>query len=327
MPEAPVSVAIPVRDGGAPLRGVLESRAPPSVAHELIVCDTGSRDGSAQLAREHGARVIEIAPGEFGHGRTRNMLMRESSGAHVAFLSQDAEPADERWLEGLLGGFELDAQVALVYGPYVARPQAPARVHSELRRWFGSLAPAGEPVVERLQPGEREHARELLVGRRGFFSDANACVAKRAWELVPFREIDYAEDRALALDMLIAGYAKAYVPAAGVLHSHSYSPAQQLRRSFDEGRALREVYGWREAAGPRHALRRLRGELGAAAREQRVERPGGLAAAVTLAAVTCDQMIRIVGSQLGGRSEMLPQRLRRQLSLERRDGAPAERGR
>ena len=88
------------------------------------------------------------------------------------------------------------------------------------------------------------------MGRRGFFTDSNACVSREAWRRVPFREVSYAEDRVLAIDMLRAGYAKAYVPDAAVSHSHDYTTSQQLRRSFDEARALREVYGWREPASP-----------------------------------------------------------------------------
>ena len=79
---------------------------------------------------------------------------------------------------------------------------------------------------------------------------------------MPFREVPYAEDRVLAIDMLRAGYAKAFVPEAAVLHSHDYTPLEQLRRCFDEWRGLREVYGWREPASPaapaRPAARRAR---------------------------------------------------------------------
>ncbi len=60
----------------------------------------------------------------------------------------------------------------------------------------------------------------------------------------------------LAIDMLRAGYAKAFVPEAAVVHSHDYTPLQQLRRCFDEWRGLREVYGWREPASPAHLLSR-----------------------------------------------------------------------
>src|ERR1700716_4208517 len=96
MPE--VSVAIPVRDGGPLFAGVLSSLAGQSVEHELVVCDSGSRDGSRELAIDHGARVIDIAPGLFSHGGVRNRLMQTAGGTHVALLTQDAEPADADWL-------------------------------------------------------------------------------------------------------------------------------------------------------------------------------------------------------------------------------------
>ena len=53
-----------------------------------------------------------------------------------------------------------------------------------------------------------------------FFTDANGCVARDAWERVPFRGVAYAEDQLLARDMLAAGYVKVYRPDAAVIHSH-----------------------------------------------------------------------------------------------------------
>jgi GT2 family glycosyltransferase len=299
-----VTVAIPVRDGGPLLERTLAALASQTVEHELVVCDSGSLDGSAQAARAHGARVIEIAPAEFGHGATRNLLMAQAQGAHVALLTQDAEPAGERWLEELLGGFELAEDVGIVYGPYLPRPDAPPPVARELEGWFGSLAPDGAPRVERLDERERALGAGALVrqndwelvGRRGFFTDANACLARAAWERVPFRDVPYAEDRVLALDALRAGYAKAYVPAAGVVHSHAYTPAQELRRAFDEWRGLLEVYGWRRPLDPRHLVRELRG------------------------APSLHNMLRLIGAVLGSRADRLPPGLRRRLSLEGRVG-------
>src|ERR1022692_1494164 len=265
--SASVTVAIPVRDGGKLLAGTLHALARQSVEHELLICDSGSGDGSIEVARAHGARVLEIAPREFNHGATRNLLVGEARGAHVALLTQDADPADEHWLERLLAAFALGADVGIVYGPYIPRADASEAVRGELARWFGSLSPDGTPQVERLLDPERLRPVSDLLGRSGFFTDANACVSREAWERVPFREVAYAEDRVLAIDMLRAGFAKAFVPRAGVLHSHDYSPTEQLRRSFDEWRGLREVYGWREPASPRRLVRSLRGELGATRRE------------------------------------------------------------
>ncbi len=320
MTEPEATVAIPTRNGGVLLERTLAALARQTVKHELLVCDSGSTDDSAVLARTHGARVLAIAPSQFSHGGTRNLLMKNASGARVAFLTQDAEPASERWLERLLGGFGLANDVAIVYGPYHPRPHAAAPVRVELERWFTSLAPDERPRVERLESQERSLPVADLMGRRGFFTDANACLARAAWEHVPFREVHYAEDRVLAIDMLRAGYAKAFVPDAAVLHSHDYTTLQELRRCFDEWRGLREVYGWREPASPAHLLRGLRGELGRA-REELIAQdvPAGRRRA-TLAAVARHHAVCRTGALLGSRAERLPAGARRRLSLEGRAG-------
>jgi GT2 family glycosyltransferase len=336
---AEVTVAIPVRDGGALLQRTLRALCAQTVAHELLVCDSGSSDGSPELAREHGARVLQIAPERFSHGGTRNLLMNEASGGHVAFLTQDAEPADERWLERLLGGFALAPDVGIVYGPYLPRPDASPPVRMELERWFTSLSPDGAPRVDRLDesergrsggpgeqglptlargPGGRGLPAFALMGPRGFFSDANACLARRAWLRAPFREVPYAEDRVLAIDMLRAGFAKAFVPSAGVLHSHAYTSTEELRRCFDEWRGLREVFGWREPASPVQLTRKLRGELGWARGELEREGVSPSRRRATLAAVTRHHVVRLAGALLGSRAERLPASARRRLSLEGR---------
>jgi GT2 family glycosyltransferase len=318
MDESRVTVAIPTRDGGERLVRVLGALAGQTVAHELLVCDSGSDDGSVQAARAHGARVIEIEPERFSHGGTRNLLMREAVGARVAFLTQDAEPADEHWLERLLGGLELADDVGIVFGPYRPRPEASRAVRMELECWFASLSPDGAPQLERLREDERALPAVELIGRRGFFTDANACVARSAWEQVPFREVAYAEDRVLAIDMLRAGYAKAFVPDAAVLHSHEYTTLQELRRCFDEWRGLREVYGWREPVTPSHLACQLRGQLGQARRELAADDVPAAERRATLAAVSRHHMARLAGAVLGSRADLLPARVRRQLSLERR---------
>ncbi|MGH2865049.1 MAG: glycosyltransferase family 2 protein [Solirubrobacteraceae bacterium] len=315
-----VSVAIPVRDGGELFADVLRALEAQSVEHELVVCDSGSTDGSLELAREQATQVLEVAPGDFSHGGVRNRLMSAASGTHVALLTQDSEPADTRWLERLLGGFGLAADVALVYGPYRSRPGAPAPVRLELERWFASLSADGAPQVERLLEAERSLAAVELVGRRGFFTDANAAIARWAWERTPFREVPYAEDRVLAIDMLRAGHAKAFVPQAGVIHSHAYTSSEQLRRCFDEWRGLREVYGWREPASPTHLLAQLRGELGQTQRTLIVQGVSSSRCWATLAMVARHHVLCRAGALLGSRADRLPAAVTRKLSLERRAG-------
>jgi glycosyltransferase involved in cell wall biosynthesis len=316
-----VTVAIPVKDGAATLERTLQAlAAQQGIEAELLVCDSGSRDGSVALARHYGAEVIEIAPEEFSHGATRNLLMERSSGDHVAFLTQDAVPAHRDWLATLLAAFALAGDVALAFGPYVPNPGASPMVARELTAWFDSFAADGGPRIDRLGPSERAIRALELLGPRGFFTDANGMVARAAWQEVPFRPIRYAEDHALAHDMLRAGYAKAYLPAAGVLHSHEYSPWERLRRSFDEARALSEVYGYVEPGGWRRNALKVWGLVGADYRWFRDgEPPNRLGGGLRLLPQAAAHHTGVtLGALLGSRAPRLPDRLTTMLSLERR---------
>jgi rhamnosyltransferase len=286
------------------------------VSLELIVCDSASDDDSVSIARDYGAEVIEIPVERFSHGETRNLLMRRAHGEHVAFLTQDAVPADDGWLGRLLEGFTLAPDVALVYGPYRPRADASPLVARELTEWFRSFAPDGAPRVDGLGPSERTIPATELQGIRGFFTDANGCLARAAWEVVPFRPAPYAEDRAIAMDMLRAGYAKVYVPQASVIHSHDYSTLGWLRRSFDEARAVRDVYGYVESAEIRRNALMVWGKVGADLRW--VHAHGGRRSPALIARSLSYHLLRTAGALLGARAAALPDSVVRTLSLERR---------
>jgi len=315
MPE--VTVALPVLNGGALLDEVLAAvRGQRDVdGIELLVCDSGSTDGSVQVARRRGAEVIEIPRGAFAHGPTRNALMESASGEVVAFLTQDATPADEHWLARLLSGFELADDVALVHGSYRPRPDASPSVSRELEQFFAAMAPDGAAVVDRPTP---DGAWRGVSARASFFTDANGAVARRAWERVPFPDVAYAEDRLLALRMLEAGFAKAFVPAAAVVHSHDYRAGDLFRRYFDEFRGLRETFGHVEPLDPRRTLGVLQAQVAADRAWCRARGARGRELRLATLRSARHFAIRALGSQLGSRADHLPAAVRRACSLERR---------
>ncbi len=317
-----VTVAIPTRDAGPDLRRTLAAVRAQRVDSELelLVCDSGSSDETPELARSYGATVIEIPPQSFSHGGTRNLLMERARGEHVAFLTQDAVPAADDWLASLLTAFGLAPAVGLAFGPYRPRPDASVSVARELTAWFDSLS-SGGPVIDALEDEWRAAPPRHFLGRLGFFTDANGCIARAAWTQVPFRHVAYAEDQLLAQDMLRAGFAKVYVPAAAVIHSHDYSAWGWVRRSFDEARALQEIYGW--SVNPRTAARNLRGNVAADRRWARAadgearRRPRRGDAALLTASLGHHGAVAI-GELLGGRAQRLPESVVRRLSLEGR---------
>lgn len=311
-----VTVAIPTRNAGQGFSRTLTAIRAQQVRDrevELLICDSGSSDDTVALARSHGAEIIEIPPEQFSHGGTRNLLMSRSWGDHVAFLTQDAVPAAADWLSALLAGFALAPGVGLVFGPYRPQPDAGLSVVRELTSWFESFSD-GAPRIDALAPEARGAPPRHFMGHLGFFTDANGCVARAAWREVPFRKVAYAEDRLLAQDMLRAGYAKVYVPEAAVIHSHEYSTVQWLRRSFDEARAVREVYG--SALGPRAAIDNVRGGVSG---DRRWAREHGCGSGPrVLGASLLHHGARSAGTFLGGRAERLPPRVAARLSLEGR---------
>jgi glycosyltransferase involved in cell wall biosynthesis len=101
---------IPTRNSVAVLPGCLESlRAQTVPPDEVIVCDGGSTDGTASLAREAGATVLSSAPNR-SLQRNRGALRAQST--YVLFVDSDMY-LTSRVVEECVRGFG-DADAALV---------------------------------------------------------------------------------------------------------------------------------------------------------------------------------------------------------------------
>ena len=73
---------------------------------EIIVIDSESEDATVRMAEQAGFRTLKVKRSEFDHGGTRNYAVAMSKGDIVMFLSQDALPSDEHYVENMLAGFE-----------------------------------------------------------------------------------------------------------------------------------------------------------------------------------------------------------------------------
>ncbi len=137
--------------------------------------DSGSRDRSVAIARSAGVELLQIAPGEFAHGRTRNLGAERTSGELICFLTQDATPCPG-WLSAYREAFALADRVGAAFGPHRPRPETSPMIARELTEFFAAFSPDGRPAVQRR-------------GEPSFLSNVNACYSRACWEEVRFREV------------------------------------------------------------------------------------------------------------------------------------------
>lgn len=292
----PVSIVILTKNGGKRFVEALEAmkRLDTAVPYEVIVIDSGSTDGTPEIAERHRARVHRIRPEEFGHGRTRNLGASLARGEIVVYLTQDAVPASPRWLSALTAPLG-DPQVAGVYGRQLPDQTSP------MEHFFLETVYPAQRIVKRL---DRHRPRFFDL----FFSDVNSAIRKSVWGRYPFPEdVLMSEDQYWAGAALLAGYTIVYEPTAAVWHSHRYTLGRLFRRNFDSGASLVEM---------RQELRGLMGRFGVSylARELAWMVRRRLWGAIPYA--LCYEGCRAAGFWVGTHSRRLPRVLKRRLSLQ-----------
>ncbi len=266
---------------------------------EVVLIDSGSTDGTLETARSFPVSIHTIPPEEFGHGRTRNLGASLARGKVLVFLVQDAEPADEGFLDSLLGPLARDPQLAATYARQVPRPDA-SPVEAELVRH--TYPP--RPSVRRLEgKGDRPTIGAV------FFSNVASAIRRDLWRRFPFDEtLIMSEDQEWAGRVLRAGHRIAYCPDAVVVHSHGYPLSKVLRRNFDSGHSLVGIVHDRPAGMVAYELRFLGAATAGLVRRGRP---------LWIVWLLFHETARATGFFLGRHAGLLPARWRRALSLHR----------
>jgi rhamnosyltransferase len=207
---------------------------------EVLVLDSGSTDRTLEIVASHpSVRLHEIPNSEFGHGRTRNLAASLSSAEIIAYLTQDAIPASERWLAELVDPLLRYPDVVGVTGRQEPRTYCFPLLKYEINAVFDGLGPSFGTALFRWDEARGPIA---LGDAQAFYSDVNSA-ARRSVLIgeIPYRDVPYAEDQLFGFDALSAGYAKAYSGRGVVVHSNDLTLAQYSKRMFDETVGLREI--------------------------------------------------------------------------------------
>ena len=136
---------------------------------EILVVDSSSEDATQDIVASYAGRGVSldvIERTEFNHGATRHRAFMRTVGDYTLFMTQDAVPAGDRYIERLTAPLEADKAIALVSGRQLPKPDA--RRFEQLVREFNY---PDEPSVR--------GAEDLLsYGIKTFFA-SDVCSAYR----------------------------------------------------------------------------------------------------------------------------------------------------
>jgi rhamnosyltransferase len=194
--------------------------------YEIIVIDSGSADGTPDIAQSYPVKLVRIKPEEFHHGRTRNLGAEQATGKVLVYITQDALPLRNNWLHKLTDDLK-NPQVAMVVGR-----QIPWQTTKPPEKFFYSYY-FPEHKIEVVR-GASDYYRDNM-----FISNVNSAIKRDVWQQFKFSEdVVRAEDKEIAKRILLFGWKIVYQPEAVVYHAHDFGLRSIFQRSVDVGIAL-----------------------------------------------------------------------------------------
>jgi rhamnosyltransferase len=216
MKKIKTSIVILTKNNGKTIGKVLQQIYAQNINDdfEIIVVDSGSNDQTLEKLSQYSVRLYTIHPGDFGHAQTRNLASQYAKGDYLVYLSADAIPANENWLENLVEKLANERQI-----PYQDTPP--------MERFF----------IQKNYPAtiDNSYSNTGFI-MNAFFSNVNSAIKRSVWEKIQFNEkLIISEDHDWAKKAEDLGYKILYIPDACVFHSHNYGLLQVFKRYFDSG--------------------------------------------------------------------------------------------
>jgi len=218
MSEPRASVVVRAKNEARAIERAFKALRRQTVPVEIVVVDSGSTDGTVEIASRWCDRLIEIPAERFTYGHSANLGAEAARAPFHLCLSAHCVPERDDWVELSLRHYAR-ADVAATNGI--------------------QTLPDGTPV-EGVFYQDADHVRAHLLW--GFSNHASSWRAD-VWREQPFdAELSSSEDREWAMRVTDAGWLIAFDPALWVDLSHQWNGGAlfQYRRRAMETRGLAE---------------------------------------------------------------------------------------
>jgi rhamnosyltransferase len=280
---------------------LLPTSLPPLLAMSprcrVLVVDSSSNDGTAEIAAASGAEVMEIPQREFNHGTTREMARHAIGTDIVVMMTHDAIAVGTDMIRNLVAPI-VNGDAAVSYARQLAHDGAD--FFESFPREFNY------PAYSEL----RSSNDIKNLGPRTFFCSDSCC----AWlnsaldSIGGFQRTLTAEDVEAAAKLIHAGFKIAYQADALVKHSHQYRLWEEFCRHFDTGyfRALQKDLIFASGGDSRRGTAFIFAMLSRLWRKSPKKIPYAIA---TIAA-------KFAGYHIGYHGRMLPTKLKEHLSSQ-----------
>ncbi len=218
---APLATVVVPAHNAAPTLGeclrALLHQTLPREAYEVLVVDDGSADGTAEVARALGVRVLRQP--HRGAAAARNLGARHAQGGILCFTDADCRPAPD-WLAELLAPFQADLGVAGVRGVYRSDQREPV---ARLVQWeYEDRYRRTEtfPQIDFVDTYSAAYRTDLFLVHGGFD------------ESFPGASV---EDQEFSFRLATQGYRLVFQPRAVVYHRHPATWRAYARKKFRIG--------------------------------------------------------------------------------------------
>ena len=222
-----ISVIIPTRNAEKYINNLVINLLNQTIQpFEIIVIDTNSKDNTKNICSLYKkVKFININEGEFNHGGTRNKAASKANGDILVFMTQDAVPENNRFIEELIKPLEKD-NISACYGR-----QLPSKSSSDIEKFARGFNYGNDDVIKC-----KDDIEKLGVKTFFFSNVCSAFIKSEFYRVGEFPEKTIMnEDMIIASKIIFSGKKTCYASKARVIHSHKYTYTQQFKRNFDVG--------------------------------------------------------------------------------------------